>query len=132
MTDQASLRAAILAAVPADGSTIGNQSMFEILRSHFPTSGEVAYWQGRDALIAEGRGRGGSVRRVKAKLSTSDSSTLAEQALNEARVLYAPQTSTEVVVEKVLVEKTPARGRSSMPASFASASCTTGPMSKPW
>ena len=96
MTDHASLRAAILAAVPADGGSIGNQSLFEQLSSRFPSLDEESYWQVRDALIAEGllakgRGRGGSVRRAEAKLSTGmDASTLAEQALNEARAIYAP------------------------------------------
>ena len=93
MTDHAALRAAILAAVPADGSTIGNQSLFEQLSRQRPSLDEETYRQVRDALIAEGmlakgRGRGGSVRRAEVKLSTGmDAATLAEQALNEARAI---------------------------------------------
>ena len=117
MTDHAALRAAILAAVPADGSTIGNQSLFEQLSRQRPSLDEESYRQVRDALIAEGvlakgRGRGGSVRRAEAKLSTGmDASTLAEQALNEARAIYAPQIDVAVAVEKPPVEKAPAKAK---------------------
>lgn len=102
MTDHAGLRAAILAAVPADGSNIGNQSLFELLSRQFPSLGEEAYWQMRDALIAEGllakgRGRGGSVYRTEAELSTAlDATALAEQALNVACAQFAPPRVAEV------------------------------------
>ncbi len=64
-----SLRAALLAAVPQDGSTIGNQSLQEQVRQQLPSLSEDDFWQVRDALIAEGllqkgRGRGGAVRRA--------------------------------------------------------------------
>ena len=69
MTDQTILRDAILTSVPGDGSTIGNQSLLEQLRSQFPSLAEDMFWAVRDALIdegllAKGRGRGGAVRRT--------------------------------------------------------------------
>ncbi len=98
MTDQTTLRAAILAAVPDDGSTISNQSLFERLRGQFPQLAEDEYWSVRDALIdgyllAKGRGRGGSVRRAEAATPAQlDAFSLAEQALNQARARFAPTT----------------------------------------
>lgn len=67
--DQNTLRAALLAAVPADGTAIGNQSLLEKLRGHHPQLTEDAYRAVRDTLIdegvlAKGRGRGGAVRRA--------------------------------------------------------------------
>lgn len=60
---------ALLAAVPSDGSSIGNQSLLEHLRIQFPQLRDEFYWQTRDALIGQGvlqagKGRGGSVRRT--------------------------------------------------------------------
>ena len=60
---------ALLAAVPSDGSSIGNQSLLEQLRIQFPHLRDEFYWQTRDALIGQGvlhagKGRGGSVRRT--------------------------------------------------------------------
>ena len=65
MNEAPLLRAALLAAVPADGSTIGNQSLLEVLRGQFPQVSEDEFWAVRDALIeagelAKGRGRGGA------------------------------------------------------------------------
>ncbi len=57
---------ALLAAVPVDGSSIGNQTLFERLKAQFPEISEEQLWAARDALIEQGvlvkgRGRGGSV-----------------------------------------------------------------------
>ena len=92
MTDHTALRAGILACVPADGSSIGNQSLLERLSHQFPTLDEQAYWQLRDALIAEGvlakgRGRGGSVRRVPAAALPGTPAT--PPAVQEAPARYA-------------------------------------------
>jgi len=63
-------RAAIMEFVPEDGSTIGNQALQDVLRGRLGRRfSEKGYWEVRDALIeqgvlAKGRGRGGSVRRV--------------------------------------------------------------------
>lgn len=54
MTDNTILRDAILTGVPGDGSTIGNQSLFEQLRRQFPQLTEDGFWAVRDALIDEG------------------------------------------------------------------------------
>ena len=45
---------ALLAAVPSDGSSIGNQSLLEQLRIQFPHLRDEFYWQTRDALIGQG------------------------------------------------------------------------------
>lgn len=79
------LRQALLAAVPVDGSSIGNQSLLERLKNQFEQLTEEAYLEARDALIAQGvllkgRGRGGSVMRAEAQ-----EQSLAEQALRKAR-----------------------------------------------
>ncbi|HFO0171757.1 TPA: hypothetical protein ACHH76_005485 [Pseudomonas aeruginosa] len=42
---------AMLAAVPADGSSIGNQSLLEHLKIQFPHLRDEFYWQTREALI---------------------------------------------------------------------------------
>lgn len=93
MTNQTTLRATLLAAVPENGSTIGNQSLLEHIRSQFPDLTEDDFWVARDELIeagelAKGRGRGGAVKRVQAAESAPQS--LAEQALNRARAQFAP------------------------------------------
>jgi type I restriction enzyme M protein len=67
--DQERLRSALLAAVPADGSAIGNQSLLDRLREQLPKLTDEIYWSMRDTLIAEGvlakgRGRGGAVKRA--------------------------------------------------------------------
>ena len=71
MHDQARLSQSLLALVPVDGSSIGNQSLFEQLSAAFPDLSQAAFVEARDALIAQGvlqkgRGRGGSVKRSEA------------------------------------------------------------------
>ncbi|WP_417546652.1 type I restriction-modification system subunit M [Marinobacter sp.] len=71
MHDQARLAESLLALVPVDGSSIGNQSLFEQLGAAFPDVPQEAFAEARDALIAQGvlqkgRGRGGSVKRREA------------------------------------------------------------------
>ncbi len=74
MTDIAleTLQRAILDLLPADGSSIGNMSLRDTLSQHLGTRiSESDYFAARDALLAQdvlatGRGRGGSVRRVLA------------------------------------------------------------------
>ena len=55
MTDQTLLRAALFAAVPDDGTSIGNQALLERLRNTSPELTEQDYWTARDALIADGQ-----------------------------------------------------------------------------
>jgi len=83
MTDHPTLRAALLAAVPTDGSAIGNQTLSDQLRQQFATLTDEEFWAVRDALIeegvlAKGRGRGGAVKRAQAV-------SLAEQTLQRVR-----------------------------------------------
>lgn len=65
------LREALLRLVPVDGSAIGNQRLRQLLCDELGTEiAEEAYFRTRDELVAEGllqtgRGRGGSVRRVR-------------------------------------------------------------------
>jgi type I restriction enzyme M protein len=97
------LAQALLAAVPVDGSSIGNQSLFERLKTQFPHLSEVELQQAREALLNQGilqkgRGRGGSVIRASA-----EASSLAEQALNKARQRH----QTDETVE----EPKPAKGK---------------------
>ncbi len=59
------LAQALLAAVPEDGGSIGNQALYERLKSQFTGLSEEQFWESRDALIGEGvlvkgRGRGGA------------------------------------------------------------------------
>lgn len=84
------LEQALLALVPVDGSSIGNQSLLERLRGPFPQLSEEAFWAARDGLIEQGvlqkgRGRGGSVLRAQAS-----GSSLADQALSKARERFEP------------------------------------------
>ncbi len=63
------LKMLILERVPADGTAIGNQSLFAALRAEEPQLTESEFREARDVLIsqgelARGRGRGGSVFRV--------------------------------------------------------------------
>ena len=76
VSQQEQLRAALIAAVPTDGTAIGNQSLLDHLKQALPSVGEADYWSVRDSLIeegvlAKGRGRGGAV-----KLASADSSVL--------------------------------------------------------
>ncbi|WPC03405.1 class I SAM-dependent DNA methyltransferase [Pseudomonas benzenivorans] len=96
------LEQALLAAVPADGSNIGNQSLLERLKGQFPDLNEDAFWAARDGLIEQGvlqkgRGRGGSVLRAQ-----SSSGSLADQALNKARERFEPSAVAEVSADYVV------------------------------
>jgi len=69
-----SLRDHILALVPQDGSTIGNQALITSIRSHLPDLDEGDYHAARDAMVAEGvlvkgKGRGGSVALADGKVA---------------------------------------------------------------
>ncbi|CAN7253003.1 class I SAM-dependent DNA methyltransferase [Pseudomonas sp. LjRoot71] len=96
MSGLAQLGEALLAAVPVDGSSIGNQTLFERLKAQLPEISEEQLWAARDALIEQGvlvkgRGRGGSVLRAQAS-----GSSLADQVLNKARERMAPVNTEEV------------------------------------
>ena len=96
MSVLAQLGEALLAAVPVDGSSIGNQTLFERLKAQLPEISEEQLWAARDALIEQGvlvkgRGRGGSVLRAQAS-----GSSLADQVLNKARERMAPVSTEEV------------------------------------
>ncbi len=85
MTDLATLSRALLAVVPADGSSIGNQTLLSRLQGQFAGLSEGQFRAARDELIAQGalrkgRGRGGSVSRA-----SITSFSLADQALDNAR-----------------------------------------------
>lgn len=100
--DLGQLTEALLAAVPADGSSIGNQSLLERLKGQFPELSEDAFWTARDGLIErgvlqKGRGRGGSVLRAQAAAGS-----LADQALNKARERFEPAASAEVSADYVV------------------------------
>ncbi|WP_232540398.1 type I restriction-modification system subunit M [Pseudomonas aeruginosa] len=96
------LAQALLAAVPEDGGSIGNQALYERLKSQFTGLSEEQFWESRDALIGEGvlvkgRGRGGSVLRAQAA-----GASLAAQALSKARERFEPavaEISASYVVE---------------------------------
>jgi type I restriction enzyme M protein len=90
MTDLAMLSQALLAAVPADGSSIGNQTLLSRLQSQFAELTDEQFRAARDELIAQGallkgRGRGGSVSRASVT-----GISLADQALNNARERREP------------------------------------------
>jgi len=85
MTDLATLSQALLAAVPADGSSIGNQTLLSRLQGQFTELNDEQFRAARDELIAQGlllkgRGRGGSVSRA-----TVTGISLADQVLSKAR-----------------------------------------------
>lgn len=96
------LAQALLAAVPEDGGSIGNQALYERLKSQFTGLSEEQFWESRDGLISEGvlvkgRGRGGSVLRAQAA-----GASLAAQALSKARERFEPavaEVSASYVVE---------------------------------
>ncbi len=92
------LEQALLAAVPVDGSSIGNQSLLDRLKGQFPDLSEDAFWVARDGLIEQGvlqkgRGRGGSVLRAQAS-----GSSLADQVLSKARERFEPAAVEAVSV----------------------------------
>jgi type I restriction enzyme M protein len=107
----------LLAAVPEDGSTIGNQSLQEQLRSQFPQLTDDEFWAVRDGLIeagelVKGRGRGGSVLRAHPVAIS-----LAEQALSRARERLAPVAAAEAsgtyLAEAVANARSPAKQQAS-------------------
>ena len=64
MLDPQTLSTALLAAVPEDGSSIGNQALQDQLKTQFAGLTEAQFMAARDALIEagqlrKGRGRGG-------------------------------------------------------------------------
>lgn len=69
MTDPNELSQALLAAVPEDGSSIGNQALMETLKAQFSDLTDEVFTATREALLEQGvlrkgRGRGGAVLRV--------------------------------------------------------------------
>ncbi|MBP8771819.1 type I restriction-modification system subunit M [Aeromonas rivipollensis] len=69
MTDPNELSQALLAAVPEDGSSIGNQALMETLKAQFSDLTDEAFTAAREALLEQGvlrkgRGRGGALLRV--------------------------------------------------------------------
>ena len=69
MTDLNELSQALLAAVPEDGSSIGNQALMETLKAQFSDLTDEDFTAAREALLEQGvlrkgRGRGGAVLRV--------------------------------------------------------------------
>jgi len=93
MTDLATLTQALLAAVPADGSSIGNQTLLSRLQGQFAGLSDEQFRAARDELIAQGallkgRGRGGSVSRASVT-----GISLADQALNNARERREPDVA---------------------------------------
>ncbi|MFM4915613.1 type I restriction-modification system subunit M [Aeromonas dhakensis] len=69
MFDPQTLSTALLAAVPEDGSSIGNQALQDQLKTQFAGLTEAQFMAASDALIEagqlrKGRGRGGSVLRA--------------------------------------------------------------------
>lgn len=71
-----SLRAHILALVPQDGSTIGNQALIAGIRNQLPDLDDADYHATRDAMVAEGllikgKGRGGSVALADGKTAAA-------------------------------------------------------------
>ncbi|MDO9622871.1 MAG: class I SAM-dependent DNA methyltransferase [Pseudomonas sp.] len=116
MSGLAQLGEALLAAVPADGSSIGNQALFERLKAQLSDISEDQFWTARDALIdagelAKGRGRGGAVKRTQVEEGASLS--LAQQALNKARERFEPagvaEASGAYLAEAVAAVRSPAK-----------------------
>lgn len=69
MTDPNELSQALLAAVPEDGSSIGNQALMETLKAQFSDLTDEVFTAARETLLEQGvlrkgRGRGGAVLRV--------------------------------------------------------------------
>ena len=69
MTDPNELSQALLAAVPEDGSSIGNQALMDTLKAQFSDLTDEVFTAARETLLEQGvlrkgRGRGGAVHRV--------------------------------------------------------------------
>src|SRR5450755_3969097 len=80
---------ALYAAVPVDGSTIGNQRAQQRLKW-----ADEKYWRVRDSLvdkdlIARGRGRGGTLRRVIESIRTEVVSVPVDIENSNDQVAYA-------------------------------------------
>ncbi|MBF7731394.1 class I SAM-dependent DNA methyltransferase [Pseudomonas sp. N040] len=119
MTDTTLLRAALLAAVPADGSSIGNQSLQAQLRSQFPQLTDDEFWAVRDGLIAagelaKGRGRGGAVLRTQVE---DGARNLAQQTLTAARArreqVAVAEVSGTYLAEAAASVRSPAKQQAS-------------------
>lgn len=79
------LQARVLALVPEDGSSIGNQSLHARLQAGRPPVTEKAFKAARDALVSQGllvkgRGRGGSVSRAVVSGQTRPPASAARHA----------------------------------------------------
>ncbi|HDX8402762.1 type I restriction-modification system subunit M [Aeromonas dhakensis] len=94
MTDHNELSQALLAAVPEDGSSIGNQALMETLKAQFSDLTDEVFTAARETLLEQGalrkgRGRGGAVIRVldgeaaAAAPRTTKASGRAKQAKDE-------------------------------------------------
>ena len=80
-----SLRDLILANVPQDGSTIGNQALLGVLRNQLSDLDEGDYLAAKEALVAEGlivkgKGRGGSVALTNGKASSAAAAATSKPA----------------------------------------------------
>ncbi|WP_313478991.1 class I SAM-dependent DNA methyltransferase [Stutzerimonas kunmingensis] len=120
MTDLATLSQALLAAVPADGSSIGNQTLLSRLQSHLAELTDEQFRAARDELIAQGallkgRGRGGSVCRASVT-----GISLADQALNNARERREPGVA-EVPASYLVQAATKAKPAKLQPATSLAA-----------
>jgi len=115
MTDLATLSQALLAAVPTDGSSIGNQTLLSRLLGQFAGLSDEQFRAARDELIAQGvllkgRGRGGSVSRASVT-----GISLADQALNNARERREPGIA-EVSASYLVQAATKAKSAKLQPA----------------
>ena len=94
----ADIREAILRTLPEDGGTIGNGRMREAIAAELDGDlDEADYFAVRDALVAEGlvatgKGRGGSVRRV-----LEDGAALTLQAQQIPEAAKAPKPKQEAM-----------------------------------
>src|SRR3546814_17655145 len=98
----ADIRAVILRCLPKDGATIGNVRMRSLVSAELGAELEEAdYFAARDALVqqgvvATGRGRGGSVRRV---LEADAALTLQPQEIPESDKAPKPKQEDRKSVE---------------------------------
>lgn len=94
------LAQAVLSAVPADGTRIGNHALFSRLKEQMPELDEARFQAARELLVsrgelARGRGRGGSVSRAQAAMPTtaekSESNRKQAQTLTQLRDTLLPR-----------------------------------------
>lgn len=81
-----SLRDLILANIPKDGSTIGNQALLGLLRNQLSDLNEGDYLAAKEALVTEGlitqgKGRGGSVALANGKGSSTTAAATSKSAI---------------------------------------------------